>query len=77
VAVHAGQFFELVGVACRVAECLGYPEVNRAEIIPQPESVSTILPARLRESQSLLPDLLKARIEKQLETFQDGDPAFD
>jgi hypothetical protein len=51
--------------------------VNRAEIIPQPESVSTILPARLRESQSLLPDLLKARIEKQLETFQDGDPAFD
>ena len=75
VAVHAGQFFELVGVACRVADCLGYPEVNRADLIQQPESVSAILPARLRESQSLLPDLLKAKIEKQLETFQEGGPA--
>lgn len=77
VAVHAGQFFELVGVACRVAECLGYPEVHRPETIHQPESVPALLPARLHESQSLLPDLLKAKIEKQLETFHQGGPALD
>src|SRR5215469_635033 len=74
VAVHAGQFFELVGAACRVAECLGFPEVKRADLAPQPDAVAMILPARLRESQSLLPETLKVKIEKQLETFQQGGP---
>ena len=75
VAVHAGQFFELVGVACRVADCLGFPEVDSAGLVRQPESISAFLPARVRESQALLPDLLKAKIERQLESFNEGVPA--
>jgi len=72
VAVHAGQLFELVGVACSAAECLGYPEVNRTDLIQDPSSVRAILPARVRESALLAPDVLKAKVEKQLESFQDG-----
>jgi hypothetical protein len=37
-----------------------------------PEAVPAILPARLRESGALEPELLKIKIEKQLETFQEG-----
>jgi putative nucleotidyltransferase with HDIG domain len=72
VAVHAGQLFELVGVACSVADSLGFAEVERTDLIQGPESVASLLPARLRKSPVLLPDVLKAKIEKQLETFQDG-----
>jgi HD-like signal output (HDOD) protein len=72
VAVHAGQLFEQVGVACSVAECLGYPEVNRADLIQDPSAISAILPARVRESALLTPDILKAKVEKQLESFHDG-----
>lgn len=75
VAVHAGQFFELVGVACRVADSLGYPEVNRADLIQQPHDIAALLPARFRESPGLRADVLQANIEKQLETFQDGAAA--
>ncbi|GEM_PF-1480194 len=75
VAVHAGQFFELVGVACRIADSLGYPEVNRADLIQGPEAVSAILPARLRHAEGLLPEVLQSKIERQLETFQDGSAA--
>jgi len=75
VAVHAGQFFELVGVACRLADSLGYPEVNRGDLIEGPDAMSAILPARLRDSAALAPEVLQARIERQLETFQDGSPA--
>jgi HD-like signal output (HDOD) protein len=73
VAVHAGQLFELVGVACGVAECLGYPEVNRADLIQDRSAVTAILPARVRESPLLAPDVLKAKVEKQLESFHEGD----
>lgn len=72
VAVHAGQFFELVGVACRLADSLGYPEVNRADLMEGPETVTAVLPARLRNSAALAPELLKTLIEKQLETFHEG-----
>ena len=72
VAVHAGQLFELVGVACSVAECLGYPEVSRHDLIQDPSAITAILPARVRESPLLAPDLLKAKVEKQLESFHDG-----
>ena len=75
VAVHAGQLFELVGVACSIADSLGFREVERADLMQGPEAISSILPARLRNSPSLSPHLLKTKIEKQLETFQDGNPA--
>jgi putative nucleotidyltransferase with HDIG domain len=75
VAVHAGQFFELVGVACRVADCLGFPEVNHAELVLTPEAIPAILPIRFRESKALQTDLLKAKIEKQLETLHEGGGA--
>ena len=72
VAVHAGQLFELIGVACRVADSLGFPEVRRADLVQQPHDVTAILPARFRESPALRADVLKAHIEKQLETFHEG-----
>jgi hypothetical protein len=31
-----------------------------------------MIPARLRGSSELLPELLKAKIERQLESFRDG-----
>lgn len=72
VAVHAGQLFELVGVACSLADSLGFPEVNRTDLITGPDAVLALMPPRLRQSTLLLPEVLKAKIEKQLETFQDG-----
>jgi HD-like signal output (HDOD) protein len=73
VAVHAGQFFELVGVACRLADSLGYPEVQCGDLMEGPEAAAAIIPARLRGCAGLDPELLKTRIEKQLETFhEDG-----
>lgn len=78
VAVHAGQFFELVGVACRLADCLGFPEVNRGDLMQGPEAVAAILPPRLRELKELDPEVLKNKIDRQLETFQDGSSSrFD
>jgi len=74
VAVHAGQLFELVGVACSIADSLGFPEVNRTDLIQDPEAITRNLPARLRNSPLLSPELLKSKIEKQLESFHDGDP---
>ena len=70
VAVHAGQFFELVGAACRVAECLGFPEVNRSDLTAGSDALSKSLPARLRDRSELTLDLLKPKIEKQIEMFQ-------
>ncbi|HLK49880.1 MAG TPA: HDOD domain-containing protein [Bryobacteraceae bacterium] len=75
VAVHAGQLFELVGVACRVADSLGYPEVNRADLIREPDAVAALLPPRFRESPGLGADILQANIEKQLETFDENGGA--
>ena len=72
VAVHAGQLFELVGVACSLADCMGFPEVKRADLVEGPEAALATIPARLRNSSLLRPELLKAKIEKQLETFHDG-----
>jgi len=72
VAVHAGQLFELVGVACSLADSLGFPEVTRADLIEGAEAAQAVIPARLRKSPLLAPDVLKAKIEKQLETFQEG-----
>ena len=72
VAMHAGQLFELVGVACSLADALGFPEVCRADRMQGPEAVLTLLPARLRESPLLRADLLKTKINKQLETFQNA-----
>lgn len=72
VAAHAGQLFELVGVACRLADSLGFPEACRADRMEGPDAVSALLPARLRQAPLLQGDLLMARIEKQLEIFQDG-----
>ena len=69
IAAHAGQLFELVGVACRLADSLGFPEVDRADLDQSPEAVQTILPPRLRNSPLLSPDVLQARIQKQLASF--------
>jgi HD-like signal output (HDOD) protein len=72
VAMHAGQLFELVGVACSLADALGFPEVCRADRREGLDAVAALLPSRLRESPLLQADLLKTKIEKQLETFQDA-----
>lgn len=72
VAVHAGQLFELVGVACSLADNLGYPEVSRTDLAHDPDALAALLPARARNSSLLQPDLLRAKIETQLETFQNG-----
>ena len=72
VAVHAGQLFELVGVACKLADCLGFPEVSCASQAEGPEAVAAILPARLRNCPSLRPEILRATVEKQLEILHDG-----
>lgn len=69
IAAHAGQLFELVGVACRIADTLGFPEVQRADLIEGPEAVAAIVPARLRGSSLLLPEVLMARIQQQLDSF--------
>lgn len=70
VALHAGQLFELVGVACSLADALGFPEVCRIDRREGPDAVAALLPSRLRQSPLLQADLLKTKIEKQLETFQ-------
>jgi len=75
VATHAGRLFELVGVACRLADVLGYPEVKRGDLMEGPEVVSAILPARLRNAEELAPEALKTKIETQLETLQQGSAA--
>ena len=72
VAVHAGQLFELVGVACSLADALGFPEVRRANRTEDADAVAALVPTRLRESPLLQADHLRTKIEKQLETFQDA-----
>ncbi len=69
VAEHAGRLFELVAVACRLADVLGYPEVNRTNLEIGPDAVRSLLPARMRNSPALAPDLLQATIEAQLSEF--------
>ncbi len=75
IAAHAGQFFELVGVACRMADCLGYSEVHRTDLDESPEAMREILPARLRNASALDPDVLIAQIETQLASFHISSPA--
>lgn len=72
VAVHAGQLFELVGVACRLADILGFAEVKRADLVEGPDAVCATVPARLCDRPELAPDQLKSKIEAQLESFQEG-----
>jgi putative nucleotidyltransferase with HDIG domain len=76
VATHAGRLFELVAIACRLADILGYPEVNRTNVETGPEAVRSLLPARLRNSPMLTPEALSARVESQLLEFPANNPDF-
>lgn len=70
IASHAGQLFELVGVACRLADLLGFPEVQRTNLGDVTSEFQRLIPPRLRSSPSLAPEALTARIEAQLGGFQ-------
>jgi len=76
VASHAGRLFELVSIACRLADILGYPEVNRTNIETGSEAVASLLPVRLRTSPLLAPEALRAGIEAQLLEFPANNPSF-
>jgi HD-like signal output (HDOD) protein len=68
-ATHAGQLFELVGIACRLADTLGYPEVRRADVEQEGSALVDLLPARLRTSPDLTLEALRAKVETQLAAF--------
>ena len=70
IASHAGQLFELVGVACRLADVLGFPEVTRTNVGDAATEFQALLPLRLRSSPMLAPAALTAAIEAQLGSFQ-------
>jgi len=70
IASHAGQLFELVGVACRLADLLGFPEVQRTNLGDFTSEFQRLIPARLRSHPSVTPEALTARIEAQLGSFQ-------
>jgi len=70
IASHAGQLFELVGVACRLADLLGFPEVHRTNLGDATSEIQRLLPPRLRSSPLLAPEALAASIEAQLGSFQ-------
>jgi HD-like signal output (HDOD) protein len=74
VAAHAGRLFELVAIACRLADILGYPEVQRTNIEEGPDAVTSLLPPRLRNSPALAPLALRAKIEAQLVNFPATNP---
>src|SRR5262249_49724563 len=66
IAAHAGELFELVGVACRLADILGYREVQRSNIEEPAEGFEKLIPARLKGRPNLAPEALKAKIDAQL-----------
>jgi putative nucleotidyltransferase with HDIG domain len=66
IAAHAGQLFELVGIACRLADVLGYPEVQREAAGEGTGALLDLLPPRLRQASSLSADALRAKVETQL-----------
>ena len=70
IASHAGQLFELVGVACRLADVLGYPEVPRANLGEVADEFQKLVPPRLSACPQLAPEALSASIEAQLGSFQ-------
>jgi HD-like signal output (HDOD) protein len=70
IASHAGQLFELVGVACRLADVLGFPEVQRTDRGTAAAEFQRLLPPRLRSCPLLVPEALIASIEAQLGGFQ-------
>jgi HD-like signal output (HDOD) protein len=70
IASHAGQLFELVGVACRLADVLGFPEVQRTNRGEVTSEFQRLLPPRLRSNPLLGPEALIASIEAQLGGFQ-------
>jgi len=76
IASHAGQLFELVGVACRLADVLGYPEVQRANRGEVASEFQKLVPPRLRSCPLLAPEALTASVEAQLGSFQpNNNPA--
>jgi HD-like signal output (HDOD) protein len=75
IASHAGQLFELVGVACRLADVLGYPEVQRTNRGELAAEFKRLVPPRLQSSPLLAPESLTATIEAQLGSFQPNAPA--
>jgi HD-like signal output (HDOD) protein len=70
IASHAGQLFELVGVACRLADLLGFPEVRRTNLGDVTSEFQRLLPPRLRSSPLVAPQALTASIEAQLGSIQ-------
>jgi putative nucleotidyltransferase with HDIG domain len=70
IASHAGQLFELVGVACRLADVLGFPEVQRTDRGEVTSEFRRLLPLRLQSCPLLDPQALTASIEAQLGSFQ-------
>jgi HD-like signal output (HDOD) protein len=70
IASHAGQLFELVGVACRLADLLGFPEVRRTNLGDVTSEFQRLLPPRLRSNPMVSPLGLTASIEAQLGSIQ-------
>jgi HD-like signal output (HDOD) protein len=70
IASHAGQLFELVGVACRLADLLGFPEVQRTNRGDVTSEFQRLLPLRMRSNPKLAPEALTASIEAQLGSLQ-------
>ncbi len=70
IASHAGQLFELVGVACRLADLLGFPEVQRTNLGDVTSEFQRLLPVRMRSNPKLAPEALTASIEAQLGSLQ-------
>jgi HD-like signal output (HDOD) protein len=72
IATHAGPLFELVGVACRLADSVGFPEVQREDIKRTPQEISDLIPIRLRGSTRLSPERLQADVETHLLAFPES-----
>lgn len=73
IASHAGQLFELVGVACRLADLLGFAEVQRTNLGEVTSEFQRLVPPRLRSWPALAPEALTARIEAQLGSLQSNN----
>jgi putative nucleotidyltransferase with HDIG domain len=67
IAAHAGQLFELVGIACRLAGIFGYPEIQQEPVTDEATAALELLPPRLRHAPALTVDSLRAKVDAQLQ----------
>jgi HD-like signal output (HDOD) protein len=69
IATHAGPLFELLGIACRIADAIGYPEVQLVNAEPDAHSMTELIPLRSRGDRRLTEEKLRADIDRQLSAF--------